>query len=303
MPWGRIDDDAWRHQRFTGVGPIAYGLFWAANSYSNERLLDGHLSAKHIVEVCGIRQIPPEAAHELIEAGLWIGEGDGIWVHDYFDYNDSKEEILAKREKNAAKQAAWITEQKAKAERARAAADPHVNDVVTNPVSNVVTNDPYPVSRYPGIPDTRSPGNPHAPNAELAAGAAGKGPDPVVKKPLDRQIWDAFALSGFAAPVTSSERSRWNGWIKDFRQSGVPPDEITALVAEYRARWPDWKCTIGAVLAHVAELRQPRGSPNGHHRAVDRSQLAVGTNYAQIIRDRTQSDHERRTGDPPTNQT
>jgi hypothetical protein len=98
MPWGRVDDTLYDHPKLEKLGRnrlAGVGLNTLAVSWCNRFLTDGH------VPVAALRKIGGSVvlADALVDAGLWEHEGhDGYLIHDFLDYNESKAQIVAKRE-------------------------------------------------------------------------------------------------------------------------------------------------------------------------------------------------------------
>lgn len=101
MPWGRVDDHHYRHEKLGELdddlrkGCIA--LYWLAISWCNDRLTDGR------VPVGTVRILGGELAEaeELVRVNLWEKDGNGYRVHDFLDFNQSKEQVIRMREQRA----------------------------------------------------------------------------------------------------------------------------------------------------------------------------------------------------------
>jgi hypothetical protein len=97
MPWGRVDDQHYRHEK---VGELdddlrkgCIALFWLAISWCNDRLTDGRVPAG-IVRTLGADSAE---ADELVRVGLWERDGRGYRVHDFLDFNKSRAQVEADR--------------------------------------------------------------------------------------------------------------------------------------------------------------------------------------------------------------
>lgn len=106
MAWGRIDDTWWRHRKTLALRGEHRGeaalLFWSAISWSNDQLADGFVTSG-VVRMLGSDQA---VVDELVRVGFWDAAGDGAWrIHDYLEYNRSREQILADRAGATARQA------------------------------------------------------------------------------------------------------------------------------------------------------------------------------------------------------
>jgi len=99
--WARVDDNFLIHERTRGLSAAAVAMYVGGLSYAGRMLTDGLLPANMPDMVCACWRVPTprRAVAELEEHGLWIQEGDGWRVHDFLQYNKSREEVLADREK------------------------------------------------------------------------------------------------------------------------------------------------------------------------------------------------------------
>ena len=97
MPWGRVDDHHYRHEKVAELhedhrkGAIA--LFWLAISWCNDRLTDGRVP-RGTVRILG-GEIAE--ADELVRVGLWEPDGSGYRIHDFLDFNKSKAQVEQER--------------------------------------------------------------------------------------------------------------------------------------------------------------------------------------------------------------
>jgi hypothetical protein len=114
MAWVRIDDQFADHPKLRAVGAVGKAIQVSAFCFSNRFLTDGFLSfetANIIIRAETKERGWPE---KMVKAGLWDEAEGGYLIHDYLDYNPTKEEVLARREqsKTAAKLAAKATNEK-----------------------------------------------------------------------------------------------------------------------------------------------------------------------------------------------
>lgn len=95
MPWGRLDDSFDSHRKVRRAGLEATGLHARALSYCAGALTDGHIDPEWLEER-GARKAA-KLGELLVVAGLWEPNSDGFVIHDYLEYNPSRESVLAKR--------------------------------------------------------------------------------------------------------------------------------------------------------------------------------------------------------------
>jgi hypothetical protein len=101
MPWVRLDDSFYSHPKVVSAGAEAVGLYVMALTYASHHLTDGHVPAAWVREKVGAKTRKLTAA--LVEHSLWSENGTGWVIHDYLEYNPSRESIEDKRRKDAAR--------------------------------------------------------------------------------------------------------------------------------------------------------------------------------------------------------
>lgn len=107
MPWAKFDDRFISHPKVLAAGPLAIALHMRAIVYSALHLTDGIIRRRqlnHILcwedDVEDFPEGPPrnlELVKRLVNAGLWeeAPEGEGWQIHDYLDWNPSREQAQA----------------------------------------------------------------------------------------------------------------------------------------------------------------------------------------------------------------
>lgn len=98
MSWGRLDDSLYDHpkvERIPAASRLAcVGLWTMAISYSNRHLTDGHVTTERIRKLGGTERL----VAALVEAGMFELTADGIQVHDFCEYNETREKVIDRRE-------------------------------------------------------------------------------------------------------------------------------------------------------------------------------------------------------------
>lgn len=99
MTWVRLDEAMPEHPKIAALSDSAFALFVTSLCYANRNLTDGFIPygvGHGQLRFCEGNPVP--AIRELEAAGLW-DEIDGGWqVHDFADYQPSRESVLADRE-------------------------------------------------------------------------------------------------------------------------------------------------------------------------------------------------------------
>lgn len=118
MAWVRIDDHIDEHPKLAAAGPLGLALFVAGLAYSNRNLTDGFIpqAVAHrlllwedpngrisVTNGVQVNDVDSElVAETLVDVGLWKRVKGGYRVHDYHEFQPTKERVMAERE--AAKQ-------------------------------------------------------------------------------------------------------------------------------------------------------------------------------------------------------
>lgn len=104
MPWFRVDDSFWSHPKVVQAGNAAIGLWVRCGSYCAQHLTDGFVPA-WLVKQFG----SPAQVRKLVDAGLWepVDNPCGYLMHDWPEYQPTKQTVLIRRENDAERQRAF----------------------------------------------------------------------------------------------------------------------------------------------------------------------------------------------------
>src|SRR5215831_3604523 len=97
MAWVRIDDDLFSHPKILHAWrdcPAAIGLWPLSLAWAGRHLTDGRVSADFVYGLIPNRRQRDRATSALVDAELWVPNGTGWQIHDWADYNESRERIL-----------------------------------------------------------------------------------------------------------------------------------------------------------------------------------------------------------------
>ena len=97
MTWVRLDDRFAQHPKVQQAGPLGLALQVAALCYSNQYLTDGFVPVTVVERLLQLDD-PHVVAGELVEVGLWKTVDGGWQIHDYEQYQPTREQVLAERE-------------------------------------------------------------------------------------------------------------------------------------------------------------------------------------------------------------
>ncbi len=104
MTWAKIDDQFFYNKKVAQVDGPAKLLYLAGLVYCANQLTDGLIPEKSIKFIASTADVAncQEFARQLLDVGLWETVADGVYVHDYLEWNPTKEQVLHNREVRAA---------------------------------------------------------------------------------------------------------------------------------------------------------------------------------------------------------
>jgi hypothetical protein len=99
MPWVNLDENFPEHPKNDSLTDGAFRLHVAGICYSNRHLTDGLIAANKVTRL--VPRFRQTALKELIDKGLWLRRDSiGCYeIHDYLQWNRSREEIESERER------------------------------------------------------------------------------------------------------------------------------------------------------------------------------------------------------------
>jgi len=119
MTWVRRDDQASIHRKVAPLDDATYRLWSEAIEWCSRNLTDGVIRADELADASK-RGTKPRAA-KLVERLLWHTAGtlcespkcppagkDGWVIHDYFDYQPSREKVRMEQMAKADRQKKWV---------------------------------------------------------------------------------------------------------------------------------------------------------------------------------------------------
>jgi hypothetical protein len=103
VSWVKVDDQFFRNPKVMSAGRDARDLYLVGLCYCAQSLTDGFIP-RAALRVLGAEAEIDEAqsgADRLVKVGLWELAAEGYMVHDYLEYQPTKERVLATREVRA----------------------------------------------------------------------------------------------------------------------------------------------------------------------------------------------------------
>lgn len=236
MVWVRKDDQMPIHRKVAPLSDAAYRLLDEAICWCSRNQTDGRIGVSDLPEIS--RRGRPKNAAELVDRGLWHLAGgwcssdvcaesgpDGWVIHDYLDYNPSKDKVIKEKSAKAERQRRWI-------EAKRQSRKPSVD--AAEDASSDGPEDDAPPRPVPPRPEGSGAGTPRATAARREAGAGGGRKN----KPLagQRPNYDAIAQSA----VQGQRRDTLAAEVRGAIRKPTPPasrrpnafDELRAVTGE-----------------------------------------------------------------------
>lgn len=109
MPWGRLHDQANGNAKLLALSNAAWRLWGCGLIYSNANLTEGFIP-EHAIPTFGVRvknqadlkRAIDELCASLVpgKKSLWTRVTDGYQIHDFLDWNDSREAVLRERSRS-----------------------------------------------------------------------------------------------------------------------------------------------------------------------------------------------------------
>lgn len=160
MAWARIDDKFLDNPKVRKAGKEATYLYVSGLVYSSSQLTEGFVSddALGLVAYKGFIKNEQTHAATLVECGLWDRVEGGWQIHDYLEYNPTKQQIEQAREKKATAgskgaQARWQNDSKADG---KTIADA-IPSAITPAIANAWQGDSKPIALTHPIPSHPNP--------------------------------------------------------------------------------------------------------------------------------------------------
>lgn len=114
MSWVRLEGKFFRHAKIAGLPAGPRFLYIAALCYCGDNETDGFvpLTVLPLLAVDACQRQWRDIPATLCAVGLWTACEGGYRVHDYLDYNPSREQLRAGRDRTAARVSAWRERQR-----------------------------------------------------------------------------------------------------------------------------------------------------------------------------------------------
>lgn len=263
MSWFKLDDGFYDHPKIVNAGNTAAGLYARCGAWCAKQLTNGFIPNE-----IG-RSYGSQTSIKKLEAqGLWERVKGGWLMHDYLDYNPSRDQVQAERETTAQRQRAWREKRKGNGVSngvTSGARNGVTNTVTTASVTPLVTAN---VTRESHCPDPTRPVT--TPAGHVGQGGSGgesaaslSRRDSPPKNDHGTRLPDDFAVTPAMAEWARQNTPHVDGRheFEQFRDYWTAKSGRDATKRDWLATWRRW----------MRESEQRAGRPAGH-RAVPTSE-------------------------------
>lgn len=244
MAWVKLDDSMPTHPKMMAVGVEGFALDVAGIAYCNRYETNGFITDQSLGAVLPALRSPGRIAEKLVAVGRWSRVDGGWQIHDYLEYQPSREskdkDRSAARERMRRVRANDSRTESVESESVQANKRRSSDEVRSTPAR------PLPVPTPP------SGNGVSGENASLNAGSLA--PKPARARD---EIWDALIAEGFESPSNASSRGRRNKAVALLRESGATPDQIHVRVQAWPIHYPGATLTDMALANRWDELGRP----------------------------------------------
>ena len=104
MTFAQLHDGFYRNAKVKRVDSVGKWMWVASIGYANEHLTDGFVPVEALGELTELDSKPrAKVAAKLVEVGLWETAEGGWKIHDFLNWNLSREQVLKRRAENLAR--------------------------------------------------------------------------------------------------------------------------------------------------------------------------------------------------------
>ena len=102
MPYLKVDDNMMEHPKVERLSDGAFRIWMRSLTYCARLMTDGFVPRRTAASWGSLKRIG-----ELTASGLWDDESGGYRIHDYLDWNETRERILERRRTDSARKKSW----------------------------------------------------------------------------------------------------------------------------------------------------------------------------------------------------
>ncbi len=248
MAWVKLDDQFFFNHKVLRAGRDARDLYLAALAYCNAQLTDGYVASETLpllgvmAGVANPEQSAKQLASKLVEVCLWETNGNGYQVHDYLEYNPSKEKVLETRRMRA--------EVGAQGGRAKSEGlEQSASKLLSKPLAKAEQNSSK------SLPPSPSPLKSEEKTGDEASPAHAQPTPPVVKPPSPKpkrseavlafqeimhRLPNAAQMIAIDARVTVEAVPRWREAVTAWAVRGNKPTNVDGMLDWFKKGVPEY---------------------------------------------------------------
>jgi hypothetical protein len=133
VPYLNLDDEFPEHPKIDPLSDGAFRLDVAGMAYCARLLTDGYVPKDRVHRLMPVYK--PTYLRELLDGNVWHEADGGYRIHDYLDWNRSREWWTKRREGEAKRQAEWRARAAARKAAQEAENAPDATEDATPPVT------------------------------------------------------------------------------------------------------------------------------------------------------------------------
>lgn len=261
MPWARFDDRFPDHEKIVPLSNSAFRLHVTAICYANAQLTDGYISVGVLRRIGWACDDLDADVAQLCAHNLWERAEEGYLVHDYLEYNPSREEELAKQQR--------ISNERSKAGKAGMArrwGDNKDNKAIANQLQLEYQNDnpvPGPLINYVGESEQAVADAPDTPEETPALEKVVQSRTPTKQQEMVGALAQVCQMD-----VKLKTNAKRCGLVaKELLEASYTPDDVT-----YFGVWwltDKWRAentpipTLPRVQSYIAQAKRTAPGSNG----------------------------------------
>lgn len=226
MTWFRLDDSWLMHPRMRAAGKDGRSLFVAAGTYCAQQLTDGWIDKTVLPIIAAQAEVPAKLSTKLITVGVFEDHGDRIRVHDFLDYNPSREKVEAERKAAAERQ--QRARDKARESRQTSRRDSHQTNAVSHGPPDPTRPDPT-TATYVSPPPPSTVGDPTVVDQAIEILADGEQMDAEYRGIEPDKGWTLYR-TGIVKRLNTEHRARLTALHA--LTPDMPACDLAAVIAE-----------------------------------------------------------------------
>ncbi len=240
VTWVKIDDKMVDHPKIAVLSHGAFHAHIAGLCYCSQHLTDGHVP---LVIAHRLVSGGKKFADELVTGGVWERKNGGYAIHDYLDFQLSREDIQ-KRVEAGRKGGQTSRPPSTPRSEPEACASEKPKQTGSKPEATRAPRRPRELAL-----DTHTPTDKQEPPTEVLVAA----------RPRNEQ-WDGLVAVFLYSPKGKTEQGHWGKLCAELKRMEATAQMIEVAAERYRKTMPDVELTPAALVRHYERLmaNEPR---------------------------------------------